>query len=299
MADTVIFEALRVIAPHERIARLIADAEASLGLSITIHDRAALFRCPDGQSLIHHSWQAHRHSYCAFSRRVRPGWDRQCVHHCQDGVNAHAATVDGPFTHRCWKGATEVVVPVRLGGVHVATLFAGSWREAVVPPGDLGPGAVARHGRLPLASAGVLDRAAGALLALGDALLAEVERVRRLSTAGDDRVARITAFLQVHAHRPVGIADLAQVLGLSTSRASHVVVEAMGQPFRSVLLAERLRRAREMLRDSAASVRVISEQVGFGSPYYFNRVFARAEGMPPGRYRKTHRGKDHASVARS
>jgi len=44
--------------------------------------------------------------------------------------------------------------------------------------------------------------------------------------------------------------------------------------------------AAQRLRDSNDTVAAIAHSVGYTSEYAFSRAFARARGLPPGRYRR-------------
>jgi AraC-like DNA-binding protein len=276
------------------IERLLLDTETLLGVRLAIHDRASIFHGRDGESLLLPSRRYHANSYCESGRFDRAGWDARCKDHCFTAMHAQAQQALGPFTHGCWKGVREIVVPIRREGVHLATLFAGQFRaigEDTLPARRIDASLRNAWQALPTLDG---ERAAGmgrVLMALGAGLLALIDQANRLTSPDADRTTRIRLFLHYHAHRPtLRLADLARALDLSPSRTSHLVKELFDQPFQSVLQSERLARARAMLLTSHYPVRVIASRTGFASEYYFSRVFRAAHGMPPAQYRKRESG---------
>lgn len=49
--------------------------------------------------------------------------------------------------------------------------------------------------------------------------------------------------------------------------------------------------AKELLRDSGCRVSDVAVQVGYADRHYFNRVFSRYVGVPPGRYGRRAQGR--------
>lgn len=267
------------------IEQLLCDAEALLGVHICLHDRAAIFHGADGQSLLRPRRRFHDNAYCELDRLAIRGWDQRCKAHCLSASNAQAAQLAEPFTQVCWKGVQEVVIPIMRDGVHLATLFAGQFRDA--PPIGLPAHVEAAWRALPVLKPGDADRIGRVLRALGDGLLTLVDQSNRLDASDRDRATRIRRFIHYHAHRPnLRLADLAAALDLSESRTSHLVRELFDASFQDLLLRERLARAKSMLLTTRSTVRVIAARTGFASEYYFNRLFRQREGIPPAKFRR-------------
>ncbi|HAU38827.1 MAG TPA: AraC family transcriptional regulator, partial [Phycisphaerales bacterium] len=96
----------------------------------------------------------------------------------------------------------------------------------------------------------------------------------------------IRRFLELHAPRVIGLADLARVLHLSPSRASHLVRELTGSTFQDLLVAERLRKAQALLRSTDLTVAEVGRLVGIDNECYFSRLFRARLGVPPSAYRR-------------
>ncbi|MBN1675857.1 MAG: helix-turn-helix domain-containing protein [Kiritimatiellae bacterium] len=275
--------------PSTRFLRLIEDVEGALGVRLTIHDRRGVFRTADGTSLVARRGH-HTHPYCELNRKLTPGWDRHCWDHCLTYVETRAYRDQAPFLTLCWKGVREVVVPVIRDGGHVATIFAGAFRA----PGGRGapgakdfPAAVRRiHAALPALTRRAATRIARILHTLGQGFLNVLDQIHLLKETDLDRRSIVRRFVYYHAQEPVRLADLAGSLDLSSSRTSHVVKALFGVSFQELLVRERIQRARALLLSSRYSVGEIARRVGIPNEYYFNRLFTRTVGIPPGRFRR-------------
>ena len=258
--------------------------ERRLGARITIHDRATIFHGPAGESLLPYSRNMHAHPLCLMHRQERRGWNRRCVEHCQVAVNRQAAVRRAPFTHCCWKGMSEVVVPLFRGDLHVATIFAGGYASPTSPrlPADVRKARVA----LPVLDDRTARCHAEVLQCFGHGLLAMLDQARASTEESGDRSEAILRFIHFNLHRPIGLADLARQLRISPSRTSHVVQGLFNKPFRQLLIEHRIARAKALLIGSDRSIKDIAARVGIGSEYYFSRLFRRHERLPPGQFRR-------------
>ncbi len=266
----------------QRIQLLLDDAQRVAGLSVTVHDRTGTLA-----GYLPGRWYSHRHPFCLAGRDTCPGFEGRCQEHCWQAMNRRAAAAGEPFVHSCWKGGAEACAPVLRDGVHQLTIFGGILAAEPRPPAGLEPVA-ARAWRTLAASDPVrLLAAARVLAAVGQGLLALLDERRRLD-AGSRRAA-VERFIEVGLHRPLALAELGRHLGLSVSRAAHVVRDQFGVSFGTLLLDRRLALACHLLAAGDASVGEVARRCGFASQQWFSRVFTRRHGEPPGRWRRTHR----------
>lgn len=98
-----------------------------------------------------------------------------------------------------------------------------------------------------------------------------VRRVRRLLEATDSGSASVDALIER--------------FRVSRTHFFRVFKEQTGQTPHQYRLQLIIRRAGEMLRSSALSVKQVSESLGFESPYHFSRVFKQKTGFAPRDYR--------------
>lgn len=264
-----------------RVQGLLADAERLTGLAITVHDRGRLFAGELGKRSEHGHW------YCSLQRNGVAVHGRRCMAHCQHAVNLRAGDPGcGSFVHACWKGCSEAVAPVHRGGAHALTVFGGSARSGPAPPPDLAPALVRAWRRLPEPDPQRLAAAGSVLAALGHGLLALLD-ARPVPQGG--RRGRIDRLIESRLHEDLGPAAVGRELGLSPSRAAHVVAELYGKALGELLRERRLARAKRLLAGGDEPVGAVARRCGFASQHWFNRLFARSVGLPPARWRRAQR----------
>jgi AraC family transcriptional regulator, arabinose operon regulatory protein len=81
------------------------------------------------------------------------------------------------------------------------------------------------------------------------------------------------------------IEALAAEVSLSPSRLSHLFKRELGDSIINLILTTRLQRAAQLLEFTPRSIAAISDELGFGSPFYFSRQFRRRFGISPSAYR--------------
>lgn len=140
-------------------------------------------------------------------------------------------------------------------------------------------------------SPGYRSVAKGSLLQLCALLLRE--HASRLTEDDHDRrgtafheVRELLAYVESHYTEPLGIAELARLMGLSPSRASRRFLEATGRSFKDYVVQLRLNEARRQLIGTSVPVTDICFASGFQSLASFYRSFASAEGISPADYRR-------------
>ena len=88
---------------------------------------------------------------------------------------------------------------------------------------------------------------------------------------------------------PPSINQLAQLIGVSRATLDRIFLRELGRPPHAELLRRRLAKARELLRDTDLPAAEISTRCGFCNPGWFSAAFAKAEGLPPLKWRTASR----------
>ncbi len=128
-----------------------------------------------------------------------------------------------------------------------------------------------------------------ALNALDEALLWCDEANPRCQQARlDDRIRQTMEFACQHLSDRLSLDGLAESAGLSVSRLAHLFREQTGLTPQNYVEQQRLTRACQLLQFTSKSVKEISSQVGFQSPFYFTLRFKRATGQSPRAWRAGH-----------
>ncbi|QIN83483.1 helix-turn-helix domain-containing protein [Rubrobacter tropicus] len=126
-----------------------------------------------------------------------------------------------------------------------------------------------------------------ALNGLEEVLLVAVREADSAGERGmDGRVRRVLALISADPASRHDVPSLARAVALSPSRLAHLFKEETGGSVMGTVLALRLRQAARLLEHTAGSVKDVSEQTGFESPYYFSRRFRQHYGVSPRQYRQ-------------
>lgn len=261
------------------IARIFQYLEKRLEVTLVLHDRAGVFK----RESLPSSLGYHRHPYCRGDRFNKDGYDRQCMEHCFRLVNEQAARTAEPFVHLCWKKAQEVVMPLYLHQIHVATLFAGVFRAPVRKGSKVAGGGAGWHA-LPELTDQRREELCDLLRLAGQGLIALVQTPETVQPQGRKEIA--LRFLRLNAHRSPCLDELAVALSLSPSRTSHLMRELFDCGFQQLLTRIRLERACEQLQNTEYTIERIALGLGFQSAGYLHRLFLREFGKTPGEYRQ-------------
>jgi AraC-like DNA-binding protein len=92
--------------------------------------------------------------------------------------------------------------------------------------------------------------------------------------------------LEGHSEQPWRLVDLARLVHLSPNHLAQLFTDEVGVSPRQYLLRERVRRAKEQLRDSDASVTTIALDLGFSSSQHFAKMFKKIAGRSALAFRK-------------
>ena len=170
----------------------------------------------------------------------------------------------------------------------------GWWSPLV---GDEGPGL--SH----LESTGARERARQCFLRLRADALGTGELSRELALNGleeilllavregadgrplDPRARRVLDLISSDLAADYDVAGLAKEVAISPSRLSHLFKQEIGEPVMGAVIRLRLSQAARLLEHTVDDVGSVAREVGFSSPYYFNRQFRRHYGMSPRQYR--------------
>jgi transcriptional regulator GlxA family with amidase domain len=98
-------------------------------------------------------------------------------------------------------------------------------------------------------------------------------------------------WIQEHLAQSLSIAGLAKHLNLNSRTLSRRFKQATGFSPQAYLQSQRLKTARDLLRNSNLSISEVAWQVGLQDVSYFSQLFRRHAGMTPLSYREAARGK--------
>jgi transcriptional regulator GlxA family with amidase domain len=106
-----------------------------------------------------------------------------------------------------------------------------------------------------------------------------------LSALDDPRLARALKALLDQPARPLTLASLARIAGMSRSGFSERFTQAFGRSPMELRREMRLHRAAQLLRTTSLPIKDVARRVGFGSRSHFSRAFQNLFGVDPVRFR--------------
>ena len=92
-------------------------------------------------------------------------------------------------------------------------------------------------------------------------------------------------YIEGHYYESITSKDVAQHVGLSSSYFSALFRQAVGSNPSDYIIDFRLRKAKQLLKESNYRIYEIAEMVGYENNYYFNRLFKKVVGCTPKEYR--------------
>ncbi len=93
------------------------------------------------------------------------------------------------------------------------------------------------------------------------------------------------AFIEDNLGRDVYVAEVAERVGLSSSRLCHLFKSELAMPVTQYLTKARLEKACELLETSFKQIKEIGFEVGYNDPAYFEREFKKTYDLSPLQYR--------------
>lgn len=97
---------------------------------------------------------------------------------------------------------------------------------------------------------------------------------------------KVKKYIEEHFSQEITLNDLANQVFISPFHLAHVFKEEVGLPPIQYLIHCRIEEAKRLLNHSDLSVREIASIIGYENPNYFNLLFKKMTGNPPGKYRK-------------
>ena len=102
------------------------------------------------------------------------------------------------------------------------------------------------------------------------------------------RLKRVAEYVDSHLSKKITLSDLAAVAGLSRMHFASQFRMATGLRPHEYLLRQRIRRADELLRNTAMTIVEVALSVGFQTQAHFTTVFKRIAGSTPAQWRNAH-----------
>ncbi len=93
-------------------------------------------------------------------------------------------------------------------------------------------------------------------------------------------------YMEQHYSESIQLEDIAASVNLSPIYFHNIFTGACGCTPHEFLIQKRIAESKKLLWDSTVSLSQIAERCGFNCQQYFSKIFKKATGLPPGKYRK-------------
>jgi AraC-like DNA-binding protein len=117
----------------------------------------------------------------------------------------------------------------------------------------------------------------------------------RISSAQGAILQRAVEYIEEN-YRYMSEQSAAEHLGITTSYLSRVFKKYMKTSYAAYVNEVRLREAKALLVDGNDSITDIAIKTGFSNSSYFTCAFRKANGITPGKYRKSVKAKESGDV---
>lgn len=99
------------------------------------------------------------------------------------------------------------------------------------------------------------------------------------------KLSPVFEFIDSHYQQPINLSDVAQAVGYTPAYLTSLAQSHTGKTVKNWITERRMTQARQMLKNTAHSIRQIAEESGYGDPGYFTRQFRKLHGMTPRAWR--------------
>jgi AraC family transcriptional regulator len=107
------------------------------------------------------------------------------------------------------------------------------------------------------------------------------------------KLERVQIFVEQHLAEPVRVEQLAAAVHMSPFHFARMFKQATGQPPHAYLTAQRVERAKTLLREGRLALIEVAASVGFQTQGHFTEVFRRYAGVTPRIFRIGSNGRNH------
>jgi YesN/AraC family two-component response regulator len=99
-------------------------------------------------------------------------------------------------------------------------------------------------------------------------------------------------YMKVHSTEDLNTTTMSKHCGLSAKYFGSLFKEVTGYTMNAYLLELRIQKAKKLLLTSDQSIEQLAAVIGIPDVYYFTKLFKKAEGITPGKYRRMLASKD-------
>ncbi|EKU98862.1 response regulator containing CheY-like receiver domain and AraC-type DNA-binding domain [Leptolyngbya sp. PCC 7375] len=95
------------------------------------------------------------------------------------------------------------------------------------------------------------------------------------------RLNAVFEFIEAHYQKPINLTDVAQAVGYSPAYLTNLSQSHTGRTVKAWIIARRMAQARQLLSNTAESIKQIANSIGYTDAGYFTRQFRKLHGVTP------------------
>ena len=231
--------------------------------------------------------------YCSAIHR-----SKRCLETCQQSdadAFRHVEQTGAPYLYTCPFGMLEGIFPIMNGEKCLGYLFVGPGLEREISEDEVLSFAKPfsdvldidllrrRIGSVPRGSKEQMESYARVASIFAEYIVSHHLVLPQTRGLGQ----QIKEYIRTNLSEKITLSKLSKALHCSTVTLTEGFRREYGMTIMEYVGEERIRLAKELLRDGNYSVREIGEQCGFPDAEYFSRFFKAKVGVPPSRWRKS------------
>jgi len=289
------FESLAALPEFARFSTILTKL---MGVAMSLHSPSGGIRITYGSEI--------KNPLCRLIRASEKGVARCNV--CDLGHSRKAGLQGKPLLYKCHAGFFDMVIPVFVRGIHVASISSGQILAA--PPSTAGFAKMkkrlswlrsgdatlrAAYFSAPYMPKEKVKHMTGLLEIFAVQLCESLRRIRELESRLErTEIRKAKDYVSQHFTDPsLGLAETAAFAGLSSAYFSHVFKQHTGVPFTRYVQRARIEEAKRLLSRTEKSASEICFSCGFNSQANFIRVFSTLEHMTPSHFKTLMPASDH------
>ena len=95
------------------------------------------------------------------------------------------------------------------------------------------------------------------------------------------RLLAVFEFIEAHYQKPINLTDVAQAVGYSPAYLTNLSQSHTGRTVKAWIIERRMAQARQLLGNTAESIKHIADSIGYADAGYFTRQFRKLHGVTP------------------
>ena len=267
-----------------RMTELLKDFYTVVGIRISVFD--------DAGNIVT-EYPSDLPEVCKLIRRTEAG--AKACRTCDAEACKRAKKLREPHVYACHAGITEAITPIQLGGgvigyaIFAHMMPAENYNDAVEEVcrrceeyGDAeeikaAVRKIKKHSKEKIIAS----------VRLLDAIASYLQISKLANWKNEDISQQINSFIEKNLKEDLGSEVICRHFFISRTKLYQIATESFGMGISQYVSLKRIEKAKELMSDESATITAIARDVGIDDYNYFCKLFRKAVGMPPGKYRNT------------